>query len=105
MGWNLRAGGSTDFVKVFDKLKELFEKVGEADQGQGLWQPSGLDTTSLELDKSNPTYILMMTDGCDTVNSKQNIDKAKEKLQVAIESYGGKWQIINLPLLEIIFTF
>lgn len=90
IGRDLRAGGSTDFVSVFTKLQDMLVKVGQEERPQGLWEPSGIEASGLSLDKNNSTYVLMMTDGCDTVNNQQQIDKAKEKLQVAIEGYGGE---------------
>ena len=90
---DLRAGGSTDFVSVFNKLQDMLVKVEQEEQPQGLWEPSGIEASGLSLDKNNSTYVLMMTDGCDTVNNQQQIDKAKEKLQVAIEGYGGKQRV------------
>ena len=80
-------------MSVFNKLQDMLVKVGQEAQPQGLWEPSGIEASSLSLDKNNPTYVLMMTDGCDTVNNQQQIDKAKEKLQVAIEGYGGKQRV------------
>ena len=65
---SIRAGGSTNFVAVFEALGKIFKKK----------------------DSTVPHYIFMMTDGEDTCNSTEEIEKAKEHLQVAIEGFGGK---------------
>jgi hypothetical protein len=65
---SIRAGGSTNFVAVFEALGKIFKKK----------------------DSTVPHYIFMMTDGEDTCNSTEEIEKAKEHLQVAIEGFGGE---------------
>ena len=66
----MRAGGSTNFVAVFEALGKIFKNEKK--------------------DSTVPHYIFMMTDGEDTCNSTEEIEKAKEHLQVAIEGFGGK---------------
>ena len=67
---SIRAGGSTNFVAVFEALGKIFKNEKKKDS-------------------TVPHYIFMMTDGEDTCNKTEEIENAKEHLQVAIEGFGG----------------
>ena len=71
---SIRAGGSTNFVAVFEALGKIFKNEKKKDS-------------------TVPHYIFMMTDGEDTCNKTEEIENAKEHLQVAIEGFGGMYYI------------
>ena len=67
---SIRASGSTNFVAVFEALGKIFKNEKKKNS-------------------TVPHYIFMMTDGEDTCNKTEEIENAKEHLQVAIEGFGG----------------
>lgn len=68
---SIRASGSTNFVAVFEALGKIFKNEKKKNS-------------------TVPHYIFMMTDGEDTCNKTEEIENAKEHLQVAIEGFGGE---------------
>jgi uncharacterized protein YegL len=79
---SIRAGGSTNFVAVFQELEKAFK---EEKGGFSLFK-----TETKTKDSSVPYYIFLMTDGQDTCNSPREIITAKEHLQAEIERFGGE---------------
>jgi uncharacterized protein YegL len=79
---SIRAGGSTNFVAVFQELENAFK---EEKGGFSLFKTEGKMK-----DSSVPHYIFLMTDGQDTCNSPREIIAAKEHLQAEIERFGGE---------------
>jgi len=79
-----RAGGSTNFVAVFQTLGKMFKPE------KGLFSLLNMDTGKKVTDNSAPYYIFLMTDGQDTCNSPKDIITAKEHLQAEIEKFGGE---------------
>jgi len=77
-----RAGGSTNFVAVFQELGRMFK---EEKGGFTLFK-----TATKKKDNSVPYYIFLMTDGQDTCNSHKDIMTAKEHLQADIDQFGGE---------------
>lgn len=66
----IRAGGSTNFVSVFEELGKFFKSGNE--------------------DSSKSYFIFLMTDGQDTCNNRREIMKGKEMLQMDIEKFGAE---------------
>jgi len=79
---SIRAGGSTNFVAVFQELENAFKEEKE--------KFSLFKTEKRMKDSSVPYYIFFMTDGQDTCNSPREIIAAKEHLQAEIERFGGE---------------
>jgi len=67
---SIRAGGSTNFVAVFNELANIFKDKNE--------------------DASRNFFIFLMTDGLDTCNQPREIMSAKEQLQAEIQKFGAE---------------
>jgi uncharacterized protein YegL len=94
----IRAGGSTNFVSVFNLLKKHLEDGGGDDGGMMSNLKKKLIPSSSKPkndEKKKKVFVFFLTDGCDTCNNAQQIMVAKEHLQESMATYGEE-VIVNV---------